>query len=156
METKGADSLAQSLEQGELVTLPGITSLATSLGATRVSERTFELARKGQESGRVRSCVLTDAEAAMGCWRFADDERTLVELACGVNVALCYGGRLEQALGRPVGREEKVVIVVCGGQNVTTSMVEGWRREYGDLDEDVTTNGYAECVPSTVTAPDRA
>ncbi|TKA63772.1 hypothetical protein B0A55_10461 [Friedmanniomyces simplex] len=156
METKGADSLAQSLEQGRLVTLPGITSLATSLGATRVSERTFELARKGRDSGRVRSCVLTDAEAAMGCWRFADDERTLVELACGVNVALCYGGRLEKALGRPVGREEKVVIVVCGGQNVTTSMVEGWRREYGDLDQDVTTNGHAECVPSTVTAPDRA
>ncbi|KAK0282792.1 Mevalonate kinase [Friedmanniomyces endolithicus] len=153
LETRGADSLAQSLEQGELITLPGITSLATSLGATRVSERTFELASKGQASGRVRSAVLTDAEAAMGCWRFADDERTLVELACGVNVALCYGGRLEKALGRPVGREEKVVIVVCGGQNVTTSMVEGWRLECGDLDRAVTTNGHAESVPSTVTAP---
>ncbi|KAK1064708.1 catabolic L-serine/threonine dehydratase [Friedmanniomyces endolithicus] len=153
LETRGADSLAQSLEQGELITLPGITSLATSLGATRVSERTFELASKGLVSGRVRSAVLTDAEAAMGCWRFADDERTLVELACGVNVALCYGGRLEKALGRPVGSEEKVVIVVCGGQNVTTKMVEGWRLEYGDLDRAVTTNGHAESVPSTVTAP---
>ncbi|KAK1063463.1 catabolic L-serine/threonine dehydratase [Friedmanniomyces endolithicus] len=153
LETRGADSLAQSLEQDELVTLPGITSLATSLGATRVSERTFELASKGLVSGRVKSAVLTDAEAAMGCWRFADDERTLVELACGVNVALCYGGRLEKALGRPVGREEKVVIVVCGGQNVTTSMVEGWRLEYGGLDKEVKTNGDAESVPSTVTAP---
>ncbi|KAK1062337.1 catabolic L-serine/threonine dehydratase [Friedmanniomyces endolithicus] len=152
LETRGADSLAQSLERGELITLPGITSLATSLGATRVSERTFELASKGLVSGRVRSAVLTDAEAAMGCWRFADDERTLVELACGVNVALCYGGRLEKALGRPVGSEEKVVIVVCGGQNVTTSMVEGWRLEYGNLDKDVETNGHAESVPSTVTA----
>ncbi|KAK0947400.1 catabolic L-serine/threonine dehydratase, partial [Friedmanniomyces endolithicus] len=153
LETRGADSLAQSLEQGELITLPGITSLATSLGATRVSERTFELASKGLVSGRVKSAVLTDGEAAMGCWRFADDERTLVELACGVNVALCYGGRLEKALGRPVGSEEKVVIVVCGGQNVTTSMVEGWRQEYGDLDKEVKTNGHAESVPSTVTAP---
>ncbi|KAK3116561.1 catabolic L-serine/threonine dehydratase [Teratosphaeriaceae sp. CCFEE 6253] len=154
VETKGADSLAQALDQGELITLPGITSLATSLGATRVSQRTFELASKHVTSGRVKSAVLTDAEAAMGCWRFADDERILVELACGVNLALCYGGRLAKALGRPVGKDEKVVIVMCGGQNVTTSMVEAWRLEHGDLDR-ATTNGdgHAEAVPSAVTAP---
>ncbi|KAK4889565.1 catabolic L-serine/threonine dehydratase [Elasticomyces elasticus] len=154
-ETKGADSLAQALDQGELITLPGITSQATSLGATRVSERTFELASKHQVSGKVKSAVLSDAEAAMGCWRFADDERTLVELACGVNLALCYGGRLAKALGRKVQEDERVVIVVCGGQNVTTSMLEGWRQEYGGLDHGLTNghaNGHAKCVPSAVTA----
>ncbi|KAK5112914.1 hypothetical protein LTR62_003736 [Meristemomyces frigidus] len=152
VETRGAHSLQESLVQGELVTLPGITSKATSLGATRVSERTFQLASKFMETGHVKSVVLTDAEAAMGCWRYADDERTLVELACGVNLALCYGGRLEKALGRQVGKDEKVVIIVCGGSNVTTQMIEGWRQEYGDLDQDGATNGR-EVVPSTVTAP---
>ena len=83
-----------------------------------------------------------------------------MELACGVNVALCYGGRLEKALGRKVKKDEKVVIVVCGGQNVTTSMVEGWRQEFGDLDQGVTnrhtTNGHAPTVPSATTAPNGA
>ncbi|KAK5122411.1 hypothetical protein LTR85_003995 [Meristemomyces frigidus] len=153
LETRGAESLAQALEEGELVTLPGITSLATSLGATRVSERTFELAQKHRASGKFKNAVLTDAEAAMGCWRFADDERILVELACGVNVAMCYGGRLEKALGRPVRKDEKVVIVVCGGQNVTTSMIEGWKQEFGDLDSEVTNAQQIADVPSAATAP---
>ena len=92
----------------------------------------------------------------MGCWRFADDERVLVELACGVNTALCYGGRLERALGREVKPEEKVVIVVCGGQNVSTSMVESWRKEFGTLD-DAVANGHANgVVPSGVSASNGA
>jgi len=152
VETKGADSLAQALEKNELVTLPGITSQATSLGAIRVSERTFELASEGLASGKVKTAVFTDAEAAMGCWRFADDERILVELACGVTIALCYGGRLKKALGRPVRRDEKVVIVVCGGSNVTTGIMEQWRQEFGDLDSDGT-NGHTSNVPSATTAP---
>jgi len=133
LETKGADSLASALEKDELVALPGITSIATSLGAVKVNERTFELAREGQRTGRVKSVVLSDAEAAMGCWRFAEDERILVEPACGVNVALCYGGRLERALGRPVRAEDKVVIVVCGGSNTSASMLTAWQEQYGGL-----------------------
>ncbi|KAI7318408.1 tryptophan synthase beta subunit-like PLP-dependent enzyme [Hortaea werneckii] len=152
-ETKGADSLSQALAKKELVTLPGITSLATSLGATRVAERTFELAKKWEEAGRVKSAVFTDAEAAMGCWRLADDERLLVELACGVNLAVCYGGRLEKALGRPVRKDEKVVIEVCGGSNVSTEITEGWRREYGDLDADVNGAQQVADVPSAAEAP---
>lgn len=149
VETKGADSLAASMEAEQLVTLPGITSQATSLGAVRVSERTFELAMKHRDSGKVNTAVLSDAEAAMGSWRLADDERIVVELACGVSVALCYGGRLEKALGRKVRPDEKVVIVVCGGSNVNTEMISGWRKEFGDLDEG-RSNG---AVPSKVTAP---
>ena len=133
LETEGADSLAQSVQAGgEVVTLTGITSIAKSLGAVRVADRARELAFEGHESGRIRSVVLSDAEAAMGCWRFADDERVLVEPACGVVIALCYEGRLESALGRRVRQDENVVLIVCGGQNVSAFMVEQWRSEYGD------------------------
>lgn len=149
VETQGAHSLNASLKAGSQVMLDGITSQATSLGAVRVAERCFELGMKGQAEGRVKSAVFSDAEAAMGCWRFADDERMLVELACGVSLAPCYGGRLEKALGRKVDPDDKVVIVVCGGSNVTTQMVEGWRKEFGDLDAN-TSNGD---VPSSKTAP---
>lgn len=161
METQGAHSLAAAMDAGQLVTLPGITSKATSLGAVRVSERTFELAQRYRDSGKVKNAVLTDAEAAMGCWRFAEDERIIVELACGVSVAVCYGGRLQKALGRAVRKDEKVVIVVCGGSNVNTEMLEEWRVEYGTLDG-VATNGCASghatngLRTSAVTAPNGA
>ncbi|KAJ4370589.1 catabolic L-serine/threonine dehydratase [Neocucurbitaria cava] len=132
METAGAESLNAALAARELVTLDKITSQATSLGCARVTNATFKYAQRST----VRSVVLPDAEAAMGCWRLADDERIMVELACGINVALCYDGRLEKALGRPVRPEDKVVIVLCGGSNVTSSMLCEWRKEYAYIEEE--------------------
>lgn len=133
VETAGADSLAAAVKAGQLVTMPRITSQATSLGCARVTQMSLDVALRRT----FRGVVLPDAEAAMGCWRLADDERIMVELACGVNVALCYDGRLEKALGRPVKPEEKVVIVLCGGSNVTVDMLTEWRKEYAYLEEPV-------------------
>lgn len=130
VETAGAESLAAAVRAGQLVTLPRITSQATSLGCARVTQMTLDAAQREN----FRGVVLPDAEAAMGCWRLADDERIMVELACGVNVALCYDGRLEKALGRKVRPEEKVVIVLCGGSNVTVDMLSEWRSEYAYLE----------------------
>lgn len=135
VETEGSDSLAAALEKDEHIALPGITSIATSLGCVKVSQRTFELAKEGRRTGRSKNIVLSDAEAAMGCWRLAEDERIMVEAACGVNIALCYGKRLEKAIGRAVGPEDKIVIVLCGGSNVTTDMIEGWKEDYAHLVE---------------------
>ena len=128
METEGADSLAKSLKAGEMVVLPAITSIATSLGATRVCRKAFAWAQRDE----VTSCVLPDAEAAMGSVRFADDERSLVEAACGVNVAPVYNGRLSSILFPKLSKEEfgklNIVIVICGGSNVTLTILEQYRR----------------------------
>lgn len=145
VETKGADSLAESLKVGELVTLPEITSMATSLGCRRVAAKTYELAKRAG----VRSVVLNDAEAAMGCWRLADDERILVEASCGVSVALCYDGRLKKLLPH-LTQQSKVVIVICGGSNVTLEMLAGYRQQYANVEQWATND---ELVPSTPTAP---
>jgi L-serine/L-threonine ammonia-lyase len=147
VETAGADSFNTSLAAGKMVTLNKITSIANSLGASRVAEKAFEYGLRPN----VRSIVLSDAEAAMGCWRLADDSLMLVEPACGVNVALCYEGRLQQALGRKLTPETKVVIVLCGGSNVTLDMLREWRQEYGYIEKTFHTNG--EVVPSSWTAP---
>lgn len=145
LETEGADSLNKALAKGQLVTLPGITSIATSLGATRVAQKAFDLARKHN----VKSAVLSDAEAAMGCWRLADDERILVEAACGLNVAVCYNGRLKKLLPE-LTPESKVVIVVCGGSNVTLATLLAYRKEYGWIEGKITDD---EEVPSAFSAP---
>ncbi|KAI5358367.1 putative serine/threonine dehydratase, pyridoxal-phosphate-binding protein [Septoria linicola] len=133
VETEGADALAKSVDAGELITLPAITSIVTSLGARRVGDRTWELASQGVKSGKIRNVVLSDAEAAMGCWKLFDDENILVEAACGVNTALCYGDRLQKALSRIPRPDEKVVIVVCGGSNISTDIIEQWRKEYAHV-----------------------
>lgn len=131
VETQGADSLASSVAASQHLTLDAITSQATSLGARRVSAQSYKLATDPRLN--VQNIVLTDAEAAGACVRFADEERIMVELACGVSVAMCYDEqrRLEQILrrmGRWKGTDTKVVLVVCGGCVVTIDMLETWRK----------------------------
>ena len=127
IETQGADSLNQSLRVGELVTLPKITSQATSLGATRVAAQTLDYAQRPN----VKSAVLDDSEAAMGCLLLAEEANLMVELGCGVNIALCYDGRLSKILGRSVTKKDKIVIILCGGRNVSAEMLVKWKQDFG-------------------------
>ena len=145
VETEGAESLNASLKAGKLVALPRITSMATSLGAKQVAEKAFEHGKRKN----VTSVVLSDAEAAMGCWRFADDERILVEAACGVSLALCYDGRLKKLLPE-LTPESKVVIVVCGGSIITLDILAQWKKTYAYVENLATDD---EEVPSTLSAP---
>jgi len=119
VEPTGAASLAYSLSYGSNTPFPKITSIATSLGARRVADRAYELA---SQRGNVRSVVLTDAQAAMGCVRFADEERMLVEAACGVSLAAVYGGYVKKLLPG-IREKDRVVVVVCGGNNVSLEML---------------------------------
>ena len=131
METDGADSLSQSLKKGELVKLPAITSIASSLGAALVAKKTFDWAQRSE----VISLVLSDAEAAMACVRFADDQRVLVETACGVSIAPAYNSILPKLLFPNLSPSEfamkNVVIVVCGGSGITLSILDSYREKYG-------------------------
>jgi L-serine/L-threonine ammonia-lyase len=130
IETKGADSLALSLEKGVLSRLDAITSIATSLGATQVASKAFEWAQRDE----VTSCVFGDAEAAMCAVCFADDERIVVEAACGASLASAYNDALRTLLFPEVSDEEfrelNVVIVVCGGSNVTLEILEKYKQKY--------------------------
>ncbi|KAH7092368.1 tryptophan synthase beta subunit-like PLP-dependent enzyme [Paraphoma chrysanthemicola] len=127
VETDGAHSLALSLQEGRLATLPAITSIATSLGARTVARRAFEHAQKEN----VQSVVLKDEDAIEGCVRFADDERIMVEPACGVSLALCYGGKLKKFVPH-LKAESKVVIVVCGGSNISADLLAKWTTQQKD------------------------
>ncbi|KAF3929021.1 hypothetical protein ABW20_dc0101254 [Dactylellina cionopaga] len=147
VETRGADSLATSLLLNEHHMLPAITSRATSLGAQRVSRQTWEYARNGgKDAGLdVRSVVLSDDEALMGCVRLAEDERLLVEDACGVTVATAYNGALRRVC--PELREDSlVVVIVCGGSNVTMEMLLDAKRKSVELDEETLVETKKETI----------
>lgn len=147
METDGADSLNQSLRSKELITLPRITSQATSLGVVRVSQKTFEYAQRPN----ITSLVLSDAEAAKGCCLLAEHERMMVELTVGVNVPLCYNGLLQRVLAskKTLDRSSKVVIVVCGGNDINIDMLMAWRTAM--LDQEMSEENL---VPATTTLPE--
>lgn len=115
----GADAFSQSYQKGTLVTLPAITSKATSMGAKTCSPFALKLAQSyGQE--HVRTVVMDDKLAASAACRFADDHRLIVELSCGAGVAIAYswdrvGSALLSGLQGGDGEKKNIVIVVCGG-----------------------------------------
>jgi L-serine/L-threonine ammonia-lyase len=116
VETAGADSLAQSIGAGERIELPRIASIATSLGARKVSGQAFEWTRHHP----VRSVVVSDSAAVAACIRFMDDHRVVVEPACGASLALAY-----DALAH-LGEFRKVLVIVCGGVTATVAQLHKW------------------------------
>jgi L-serine/L-threonine ammonia-lyase len=121
VETVGAESLHASLAAGEPVTLPAITSIATTLGARRPAARAVHLAREHP----VTSVTVSDAQAVAACVRFADAMRVLVEPACGAALAAI------DAHPRLFERFEAPLVEVCGGIGVSLAALAGWRRELG-------------------------
>ena len=116
VETEGADSLARSIEAGERIELPRISSIATSLGARKVSEQAFEWTRRHP----VRSVVVPDSAAVAACIRFMDDHRVVVEPACGASLAVAYDA------AAALGGFRNVLVIVCGGVTATVAQLQKW------------------------------
>jgi L-serine/L-threonine ammonia-lyase len=121
VETEGAASFAATLAAGEPVTLPAITSIATSLGARRAMPRLLDLAREHE----IISVVVSDKQAVQACTRFADATRVLVEPACGASIAaLDVHPEVFERFRAPL-------IEVCGGMGVSLARLAQWRTDLG-------------------------
>lgn len=119
VETAGADSFNAAVKAGHPVELETISSIASSLGARRISDRTWQWAKERP----VRSYVVSDRSALAACERFLDDHRILVEPACGASLALAY----EQ--GATLDEFRNPLVVVCGGATATIDQIRQWLRE---------------------------
>lgn len=120
VETEGAASYAAALAAGEPVTLPAITSIATTLGAKRVCRRALELAREHA----VVSLVVDDAQAVAACAKFADEYRLLVEPSCGATLAAL------DVFPDAFARFGRVLVEVCGGIGVSLEQLAQWKRRF--------------------------
>ncbi len=120
IETVGADSLAQSVQQGARIELPAITSIATSLGAKQVCENAFKVTR----SHDIRTHVVSDLDAVDACERFLFDHRILVEPACGASLAALYSAQhaILEGFKAPL-------VIVCGGATATVEQLRLWRQK---------------------------
>lgn len=120
VETEGAASYAAALQAGAPVTLPAITSIATSLGARRVAQRAVDLAREHP----IESAVVSDAMAVGACARLADTVRVLVEPACGAALAALLDAARIDRFASPL-------VEICGGMGVTRARLAQWERDCG-------------------------
>ncbi|CAE6813630.1 pyridoxal-phosphate dependent enzyme [Paraburkholderia haematera] len=95
-------------------------SVATSLGANKVSARIVALAREHQ----IRNCLVTDAEAIQGSVTLLEEHRLLTEPACGASVAAL--ARVPEYF--PDAR--RIVVIACGGVGTTSQQLLEWSDFY--------------------------
>jgi len=120
VETKGADSFALAVNSDQHLALSSITSIATSLGATKVSEHAFALAK----THAINSHIVTDKQAVAACLQFLNDNRVLVEPACGASLAAVYEAD-QQALD-VYADKKNILVVVCGGVGTSIEQLNDW------------------------------
>ncbi len=108
-ETEGAASFYESHKAGRQVELSKITSIATSLGAKKVAEKSLELAMDFD----ITPITMPDDKAVDAALAFLNEYNALVEPACGaaLSIPYFYSNLIEES--------EKVLIIVCGGVNTS-------------------------------------
>ncbi|KAF9164725.1 hypothetical protein DFQ26_001118 [Actinomortierella ambigua] len=126
IETHGASSFNQAVKAGKLVTLPKITTIATTLGAKCVAARALDLSMIHP----VVPFAVSDAMAVRACWEFLDDHRLLVEPSCGAALSALYTPDLLRFLFPHLTTSSNVVVIVCGGSNITFEMLKQYQATY--------------------------
>ncbi len=116
VETEGAASLHESLKAGKAVTLPAITSIATSLGARRVADEALRLAQLHP----THSVLVSDAQACGAAARLAEQMRVMVEPACGAALAAV------DVHPELFARFKRPLVEVCGGVAVSLEKLQAW------------------------------
>ncbi len=116
VETEGAASLHESLKAGKAVTLPAITSIATSLGARRVADEALRLAQLHP----THSLLVSDAQACGAAARLAEQMRVMVEPACGAALAAV------DVHPELFARFKRPLVEVCGGVAVSLEKLQAW------------------------------
>ena len=105
VETIGADAMSQALKAGHPVELSAITSIAKTLGAPSVSDRTLALAQKNLED----VIVVTDDEAVQALKFILERLKVLTEPAASCTLAAAL--RLKDQFGK----NNNLVLIFCGG-----------------------------------------
>lgn len=110
VETEGADAMTQALAAGRVVHLSAITSIARTLGAPSVSDRTLQLAQKHLES----VTLVPDSEAVTALKFLLERAKVLTEPAASCTMAAA------ERLRDRFTPNSRVVLVLCGG-NISVS-----------------------------------
>lgn len=120
VETNGAASLAASIKENKLITLPTVDTVATSLAAKCVAKEMWTWTKKHP----ITPLTVSDKASILACRRFVDDHRVLVEPACGAALSVVYDQRPELAAAK------SIVLIVCGGIGISVDLLGEYMRRY--------------------------
>jgi L-serine/L-threonine ammonia-lyase len=118
VETEGAASFAKSVQAQKIITLDRISTIATSIGARRIADKAFEL---GQHH-IIYPQIVSDRDTLDACFNFLDDERLLVEPACGVALVPIYQKH------EYLKNFSSLLVIVCGGNVVSLELLNKWNK----------------------------
>jgi L-serine/L-threonine ammonia-lyase len=120
VETVGAESLHRSIQSQSLVTLPGISSVAKSLGAVTVASEALTQSLSSSYP-QIHSVTVMDRDAVKELEDFRRENGVLVEPACACSLSLVSSRK--DLLDGIVAEGKTVVVIVCGGRGVTEEML---------------------------------
>jgi len=115
VETYGSHSLWKCFQNKQYTVLDvcDVTSVCKTLATRAVCKEAWEAAQKFN----VTSVLVFDKEAIDACLTFVDQERVLVEPACGAALAAVYKKVPELTRLNP----KNILTIVCGGNNTSIS-----------------------------------
>lgn len=114
VETEGADAVTRSFKANQLVTLPEITSIATTLGAKRTTANTLS---------RITAVVnametVTDQEALNALGILLAEEKIMLEPASSCTIAALLNRKFT------LKGVEKIGVILCGANVSVRELVE--------------------------------
>ncbi|CAE7204430.1 unnamed protein product, partial [Rhizoctonia solani] len=121
-------TITDHISQAEvtLAMLPAITSEASSLGARSPSQTTLEI---GLARTQLAAVSIPDSITMHATLGFLDEQKLLVEVACGATLSPAYTpGLLEKLLPKASeGHRPVIVFIVCGGSKATFQDMRRYR-----------------------------
>ncbi|KAI8982986.1 tryptophan synthase beta subunit-like PLP-dependent enzyme [Pilobolus umbonatus] len=125
VETHGSNAFQASVVAGRLVSIPNISTMATSLVAKSVSPKSLELSLVHP----VVPFAVSDAMAADASRLFAEDNKVIVEVAAGAGLSLCYTHIIKEILPS-LSNDSVVVVIVTGGSDINLSKLDEYSKKY--------------------------
>lgn len=105
VETTGTASFKASMDVGELITLPKVSGIATSLAAKRVTQRLLDFSKEHT----IIPLAVSDEDTIMACRSFLNDHHVLLEPASGAPLAIIYNKH------SALSEYKSILVIVCGG-----------------------------------------
>lgn len=111
VQAAGAPSMHQSLEQGQIITLPQVSTIADGIAVKRPGDLTYELCRQYVDE----VVVVDDSQIAAAIVALMEDQKTVAEGAGACAVAAVLAGLVD-------AEHHKTVCVVSGGNVDMTTL----------------------------------
>lgn len=123
LETFQTASFDAAIKANEIVALPKIETLVTTLGSPYVATQTLANYKSHKTSVR----LMDDLEAVEGTIEYFDKYGVLVEPSCGATVATATRKKDFLQVFGSLGAEDVIIFIICGGSATSVETLENYR-----------------------------